>query len=271
MALGDRLMFSLEGLISTVTRAPVPFHRPSFPWSGTCILCSASTISASPRAGEFYFGLGLGVPVRERQRRSSSARPAGPFAQVAGPLPGLRRMEHAWSRSPSEPAAPAEYSFPTSEALLYKDIKEFEKPRIQVGIEEFNKVLGGGVVLGISRSSSAGSPASASPRSFSRCPGISPSMARGCFMYPARNRSSRSSCGATGWASGRRALSPGRDEPGADHRPGGEGQAQGPRRGFRPDGLSRPSCRRARGRSARSARWPTRSSGSPRKTRSPLS
>jgi DNA repair protein RadA/Sms len=49
---------------------------------------------------------------------------------------------------PDEPAAPPEYSFSTSEALLYKDIKEFEKPRIKVGVEEFNKVLGGGVVLG---------------------------------------------------------------------------------------------------------------------------
>jgi DNA repair protein RadA/Sms len=47
-----------------------------------------------------------------------------------------------------EAAAPAEYSFPPAEALLYRDIKEFEKPRIQVGVEEFNKVLGGGAVLG---------------------------------------------------------------------------------------------------------------------------
>ncbi|MEW5900819.1 MAG: DNA repair protein RadA, partial [Acidobacteriota bacterium] len=47
-----------------------------------------------------------------------------------------------------ETAAPAEYSFPPSEALLYREIKEFKKARIQIRQEEFNKVLGGGAVLG---------------------------------------------------------------------------------------------------------------------------
>jgi DNA repair protein RadA/Sms len=47
-----------------------------------------------------------------------------------------------------EEAAPAEYSFAPAEAQLYRDIREFEKPRIKIGVEEFNKVLGGGVVLG---------------------------------------------------------------------------------------------------------------------------
>ena len=42
----------------------------------------------------------------------------------------------------------AEYSFPTSEPVLYKDIKEFKNPRLKVKIEEFNAVIGGGVVLG---------------------------------------------------------------------------------------------------------------------------
>jgi DNA repair protein RadA/Sms len=42
----------------------------------------------------------------------------------------------------------AEYSFPPSEALLYRDIKEVAKQRIRIPTEEFNKVLGGGVVLG---------------------------------------------------------------------------------------------------------------------------
>jgi DNA repair protein RadA/Sms len=42
----------------------------------------------------------------------------------------------------------AEYSFPPSEALLYRDIKEAAKQRIRIPAEEFNKVLGGGVVLG---------------------------------------------------------------------------------------------------------------------------
>jgi len=47
-----------------------------------------------------------------------------------------------------EDAAPVESSFPQVEPVRYQDIKEAKKPRAKVGIEEFNKVLGGGVVLG---------------------------------------------------------------------------------------------------------------------------
>jgi DNA repair protein RadA/Sms len=47
-----------------------------------------------------------------------------------------------------EAAAPAEYSFPPSEALLYQDIQETTKQRIKIQAEEFNKVVGGGIVLG---------------------------------------------------------------------------------------------------------------------------
>ncbi|MDH7513222.1 MAG: DNA repair protein RadA [Clostridiales bacterium] len=47
-----------------------------------------------------------------------------------------------------EEVAPAEFSFPPSEALLYRDIQEIKKPRLKIPVEEFNKVLGGGVVLG---------------------------------------------------------------------------------------------------------------------------
>lgn len=42
----------------------------------------------------------------------------------------------------------AEYVFPPSDPVLYKDIKEAKKKRILTGIEEFNRVIGGGVVLG---------------------------------------------------------------------------------------------------------------------------
>jgi len=45
-------------------------------------------------------------------------------------------------------AAGGDYSFPTSEPVLYSDIKETKNPRLEVRIEEFNKVIGGGVVLG---------------------------------------------------------------------------------------------------------------------------
>jgi DNA repair protein RadA/Sms len=47
-----------------------------------------------------------------------------------------------------EEAAPAEAAFTPAEPVLYKDIKELRNPRLRIGIEEFNKVLGGGVVLG---------------------------------------------------------------------------------------------------------------------------
>lgn len=42
----------------------------------------------------------------------------------------------------------AEYSFPPSEPVLYKKIKGAEKKRAKTGIEELDRVLGGGVVLG---------------------------------------------------------------------------------------------------------------------------
>ena len=42
----------------------------------------------------------------------------------------------------------AEYSFPPSDPVLYADIKEAKKKRINTGTEELNRVLGGGVVLG---------------------------------------------------------------------------------------------------------------------------
>ncbi len=47
-----------------------------------------------------------------------------------------------------EEEAPSEISFPASDPVLYKDIKELASPRITVDIEDFNKVLGGGVVPG---------------------------------------------------------------------------------------------------------------------------
>jgi len=47
-----------------------------------------------------------------------------------------------------EEETPTEISFPASDPVLYKDIRELVTPRITVDIEEFNKVLGGGVVPG---------------------------------------------------------------------------------------------------------------------------
>ena len=47
-----------------------------------------------------------------------------------------------------EEEASAEFSFPPSDPVLYKDIKEAGKERIKTSIEELNPVFGGGVVLG---------------------------------------------------------------------------------------------------------------------------
>ncbi|MGQ9471327.1 MAG: DNA repair protein RadA [Candidatus Aminicenantales bacterium] len=41
-----------------------------------------------------------------------------------------------------------EPSFPLQEPILYREIKETQKPRLQLSVEELNKVLGGGLVLG---------------------------------------------------------------------------------------------------------------------------
>lgn len=47
-----------------------------------------------------------------------------------------------------EEEAAAGFSFPPSEPVLYENVKEAKKKRITTGIEELNRVLGGGVVLG---------------------------------------------------------------------------------------------------------------------------
>ena len=44
--------------------------------------------------------------------------------------------------------AAAEFAFPPSEPVLYQDVEEAAKQKIQTGIAELNRVLGGGVVLG---------------------------------------------------------------------------------------------------------------------------
>lgn len=41
-----------------------------------------------------------------------------------------------------------EVSFPSSEPILYSEVKEAERKRLKTGIDELNRVLGGGVVLG---------------------------------------------------------------------------------------------------------------------------
>lgn len=45
-------------------------------------------------------------------------------------------------------ASDGELSFAPSDPILYKDVKEAEKRRIKTGIDELNRVIGGGVVLG---------------------------------------------------------------------------------------------------------------------------
>ena len=47
-----------------------------------------------------------------------------------------------------EEKASADFSFAVSEPVLYADIQEAHKKKIKTGIEELNRVLGGGVVLG---------------------------------------------------------------------------------------------------------------------------
>ncbi len=47
-----------------------------------------------------------------------------------------------------ETASAGEAAFAPAEPVLFRDIRESRKPRLRVESEEFNKVLGGGVVLG---------------------------------------------------------------------------------------------------------------------------
>jgi len=65
-----------------------------------------------------------------------------------GRCPGCGEWNSLVEEAEEEAAAPSEISFAPSDPVLYKDVKEFAKPRIQIEIEDFNKVLGGGLVLG---------------------------------------------------------------------------------------------------------------------------
>lgn len=47
-----------------------------------------------------------------------------------------------------EPEGDVVTTFPPSDPVLYKDIREAKKKRIKTGIEELNRVVGGGIVLG---------------------------------------------------------------------------------------------------------------------------
>jgi DNA repair protein RadA/Sms len=47
-----------------------------------------------------------------------------------------------------EESTETDFAFPPSEPILYEEIKQVEKKRIPTGIEELDRVLGGGLVLG---------------------------------------------------------------------------------------------------------------------------
>jgi DNA repair protein RadA/Sms len=65
-----------------------------------------------------------------------------------GRCPGCGEWNTFVEELEEAPAASGEAAFAPAEPVLFRDIKEARRPRLQSGIEEFNKVLGGGVVVG---------------------------------------------------------------------------------------------------------------------------
>ncbi|MCK7471601.1 MAG: DNA repair protein RadA [Desulfomicrobium escambiense] len=95
-------------------------------------------------------------------------------------------------------------TFAPTEPVLYKDVQDIPRQRIAVGIEDFNKVLGGGLVAGLGRPRSAASRASGNRPCSCQ---VARDMAARRGRLPsstsrARSPWSRSSSAATGWASG---------------------------------------------------------------------
>ena len=93
---------------------------------------------------------GSGSPVKDKSQDGLHLPDLRvPFAQVDGTLPELRRVEQPGRGDRGAEAAAAEYAFSTSEPRPlqgHPGIREAAARRS--GVEEFNKVLGGGVVLG---------------------------------------------------------------------------------------------------------------------------
>ena len=78
-----------------------------------------------------------------------------PGAEVAGTLPRLRRLEHARRgarrRSAAAPSSvSSRYSLSASggKARLYAEVEQAAATRLSTGVDEFDRVLGGGVVPG---------------------------------------------------------------------------------------------------------------------------
>ena len=69
--------------------------------------------------------------------------------EVAGPVPALQGLEHTVGGAVEAPANTATAALaPTRRAQSLGDVQAREMPRIASGIEEFDRVLGGGLVEG---------------------------------------------------------------------------------------------------------------------------
>jgi DNA repair protein RadA/Sms len=66
----------------------------------------------------------------------------------AGRCPGCGEWNTLVEEIEDEAVAAVEESFPPSEPVAYRDVKDAPRPRARARIEEFNKVLGGGAVCG---------------------------------------------------------------------------------------------------------------------------
>ena len=127
--------------------------------------------------------------------------------------------------------------FAPTEPVLYKDVQDIPRQRIAVGIEDFNKVLGGGLVSG-SVVLLGGEPGIGKSTLLLQ---VARDMAAGRSLGPLRlGRGVPGADQAPGRPAGRpgrAALPPGRDQPRAHPGPGRAPGAEDPHRRFDPDRL----------------------------------
>ena len=194
-------------------------------------------------------------------------------AKWHGPVPGLRRVEHARRGGRAPPARAARGGArprPRGQARRGSPRSRRRSiARLQTGIGELDRVLGGGLVPGslVLLGGSPGHRQVDADVDGARQPRRAPAAARS--TSPARSRRRRSGCAPSGCPAPRSGARAGRDRP--RHRAGDARRraARGLRDRLGADAARGRPDRRGRARSARCARSPTGSRGSPRRAASP--
>jgi DNA repair protein RadA/Sms len=119
------------------------------------------------------------------------------------------------------------------------EIRPREEPRQPTGVEEFDRVLGGGLVAGGVVLIGGDPGIGKSTLLLQALARLAQAAQERCCTFPARNPASRSRCARSACSCRRRHAAAGRDQPGAHPRHPGRGAPRGGGDRFDPDRLVR--------------------------------